>query len=345
MKRILPLLLLTVATLGATAQKPDLVVSPIEKGAYRTINEAIQAAPADASKSFIILIKNGIYREKVIVDRPFIALVGEDRDSTRIIYPELNGKRTIREFNGKPVGAGSVYLTPEANDFFLTRLTVWNNYGSTVESTTSHQMAVAGRADRTIIVNCNIWSDGNDDVALWPQGGNGMFYHADCDFRCPGVDFLCPRGWCYVTRCTFYGRQPAWIWHDGRGDRDKKLVITDSRFESEGPSILGRYHHDAQFFLVNCTIGEGFVDRPITYAYSDQVLDPCPWGNRVYMHNVHRDGGDYKWLADNLHEAEGQPEPEQITAAWTFGGHWDPEQSVRSLWSLIAYEPSRPNQR
>ncbi len=344
MKRILLLLLLTAAWLGASAQKPDFVVSQTDPGAYRTINDAIQAAPANATKPFIIFVKNGIYREKVVVDRPFITLVGEDRDSTRIIFPELNSKRTIREFNGKPVGAGSVTLTEEADDFIITRMTVWNNYGSTVEPTTAHQMAIYGRADRTIIVNCNVWADGNDDVSLWPPEGNGMFYHADCDFRCPGVDFVCPRGWCYVTRCTFYGGGGrALIWHDGRGDYDKKLVITDSRFDSDGPGILGRYHHDSQFFLINCTMSDVMIDRPITYAYSDQVLDPCPWGNRVYMYNVHRDGGDYKWLADNLQEAKGSPEAGDINAVWTFGGRWDPEKTIQSLWGLIAYQQMQPN--
>ena len=84
-----------------------------------------------------------------------------------------------------------------------------------------------GRATRTIIINCNVWADGNDALSLWAPGSNGMYYHADLYLRCPGVDFLCPRGWCYATRCHFYGDSRAMIWHDGRGDKNKKLVITN----------------------------------------------------------------------------------------------------------------------
>ena len=40
-----------------------------------------------------------------------------------------------------------------------------------MEKTTRHQMAVFGRATRTIIVNCNIWADGNDALSLWAKEG------------------------------------------------------------------------------------------------------------------------------------------------------------------------------
>ena len=69
--------------------------------------------------------------------------------------------------------------------------------------------------------------------------------------RCPGVDFLCPRGWCYATRCRFEGDGHAILWHDGRGDKQKKLVITNSSFDALRPTPLGRYHHDSQFYLLN----------------------------------------------------------------------------------------------
>jgi hypothetical protein len=314
------------------AQRHHATVSPGE-----SIQTAIEAAPETPSEPYVILIKNGIYNQKVIIDRPNIVLVGEDRDSTRLVFAELAGKIAIPEYRGKKVGNGVIVLLEGADDCVISGMTVYNNYGSTVEETTSHQMSIFGRATRTIVINCNVRADGNDALALWAPGGNGMYYHADLDLRCPGVDFLCPRGWCYATRCTFYGDGRALIWHDGRGDYDKKLVVTDSHFDSKSPVTLGRYHHDAQFFLVNCTMTDKIIDHPIGYAYSDQVLDPCPWGQRLYMHNVNREGGNFTWLKNNLEEAKGSPKPEDITALWTFGGAWDPEAKVQSLWSVLDY--------
>lgn len=315
-----------------SAQRYQAIVSPGE-----SIQAAIEAAPENPRKPYVILIKNGIYNEKVIIDKPDIVLVGENRDSTRIIHAEIAGKGGIKEYKGKPVGNGVIVLQENANDCIISGITVYNNYGSTVEPTTTHQMSIFGHATRTIVINCNVWADGNDALALWAPDGNGMYYHADLNLRCPGVDFLCPRGWCYVTRCTFYGDGRAMIWHDGRGNFDKKLVITDSHFDSKSPVVLGRYHHDAQFFLVNCTMTEKIIDKPIGYAYSDKVLDPCPWGQRVYMFNVKRSGGNFSWMENNLEKAKGSPKPEEITPLWTFGGLWDPEAKIQSLHQVLHY--------
>ena len=229
-------------------------------------------------------------------------------------------------------------LQEGADDCIISGLTVYNNYGTVVEpGNTKHQMAIYGKATRTIVINSNVWADGNDALSLWAPEGNGMYYHADLFLRCPGVDFLCPRGWCYATRCRFYGDSRAIIWHDGRGDKSKKLVITNSTFDAKTPTKLGRWHHDSQFFLVNCRISANILDSNIQYAYSDKVLDPCPWGERVYYLNCAREGGNSGWLNDNIQESGEELYYHSTTATWTFGGQWDPEQRIRDNWKWLAY--------
>lgn len=316
------------------AQFYQAVVAP-----GQSIQAAIEDAPEKPEEPYVIRVKNGIYREKVIIDKPNIVLVGENRDSTRIFHAEIMG-RPNKEYKGKKVGNGVIVLLEGADDCIISGMTVYNNYGSTVEATTAHQMSIFGRATRTIVINCNVWADGNDALALWAPNGNGMYYHADLELRCPGVDFLCPRGWCYATRCKFYGDGRALIWHDGRGNYDKKLVITDSYFDSKRPATLGRYHHDSQFFLLNSVLSNT-IDHPIAYAYSDQVLDSCPWGRRVYMHNVRREDHNFEWMENNLSKAKGSPAPAEITALWTFGGLWDPEAKIKSLWNVLSYSPQK----
>src|SRR5574344_48591 len=320
----------------------DAVVSPGE-----SIQSAIEKAPMNGTKPFKIFILNGIYNQKVVVDRPFIVLVGESKDSTRLIYAESAGNHDSRQYRGRPAGNGVISIWKEGNDCIISGMTVYNNYGTTVEKTTSHQFAVYGQADRTIIINCNVWSDGNDTIALWAPDGNGMYYHADLFVRCPGVDFLCPRGWCYATRCRFLGGTPAdapanirhaMIWHDGRGDRSKKLVITNSIFDAANPTLLGRYHHDSQFFFVNCYMTSNIKDEDVSYAYTDKVLDPCPWGHRVYYLSCIRQGGQSGWMNDNVDKA-GEPNLTYYTMLpqWVFNGKWDPESEIRSLWNVLAY--------
>ncbi|NMA73109.1 MAG: pectate lyase [Bacteroidales bacterium] len=310
----------------------DVIVKPGE-----SIQGAIEKAPEKPTTPFKILISKGIYNQKVIIDRPNLVLVGENRDSTQIILAEVAKHLTITEYKGRPVGNGVIVLQEGADDCVISGLTVYNNYGTTVENTTTHQMAIFGRATRTIIINCNVWADGNDALSLWAPESNGMYYHADLYLRCPGVDFLCPRGWCYATRCHFYGDSRAMIWHDGRGDKSKKLVITNSSFDAKSPTLLGRYHHDSQFYLINCKLSKNVLNENIHYAYSDKVLDPCPWGLRTYYYGCIREGGHSGWLKNNLHEAENTPEFHGITARWTFNGQWDPERRIQTLWNVLAY--------
>lgn len=311
----------------------DAIVSPGD-----SIQLVIEQAPAHPVKPYKILIRKGTYRQKVIIDRPNIVLVGESRDSTLLILAETAKTQRIKEYHGKPVGNGVIVLQEGADDCIISSLTVHNDYGTTVElGNTTHQMAIFGRATRTIIINTTVKADGNDALALWAPGGNGMYYHADMLLECPGVDFLCPRGWCYVTRCRFMGDGRAIIWHDGRGDKTKKLVIKDSYFDAKRPTILGRYHHDSQFYLLNCRLSKQILDTNISYAYTDKVLDPCPWGLRTYYYNCLREGGNSGWLDNNLGQAEGEPAYHTVTAQWTFGGLWDPELKVRELWPVLAY--------
>lgn len=310
----------------------DVVVRPGE-----SIQAAIEKAPEIPTTPFKVFILKGIYNQKVIIDRPNIVLVGEDRDNTQIVLAETAKTRTITEYHGRPVGNGVIVLQDGANDCIISGLTVYNNYGTTIENTTTHQMSIFGRATRTIVINCNVWADGNDALSLWAPEGNGMYYHADLYLRCPGVDFLCPRGWCYATRCRFYGDSRAMIWHDGRGEKNKKLVITNSSFDAKSPTLLGRYHHDSHFYLINCKLSKNVLNSNIHYAYSDKVLDSCPWGVRTYYFNCIREGGHSGWLKNNLHEAENAPEFYGITAKWTFDGQWDPEQRIRDLWNVLAY--------
>lgn len=319
----------------------DVVVSPGE-----SIQEAVEKAPEDGGEPFCILLLDGIYEQKVVIDRPDVVLVGESRDRTVIRFAEGEKNRGSYTYRGRDAGNGVISIWDEGDDFILCNLTVYNDYGTTVEPTTSHQFAVFGRGTRTIILNCNIWSDGNDALALWAPEGNGMYYHADLFLRCPGVDFLCPRGWCYATRCRFLGDTPegadgnvrhAMIWHDGRGDRSRKLVITNSEFDAAHPTLLGRYHHDSQFFFVDCAMSSNILDEDVCYAYVDKVLDPCPWGHRVWYLDCFREGGDSGWLSNNIDEEGENLKYYTVLPDWTFGGRWDPEAHIRRLWNVLAY--------
>ena len=158
-----------------------------------------------------------------------------------------------------------------------------------------------------------------------------MYYHKDCYFE-GYVDFGCPRGFCLIEDSEFYGHNlSASIWHDGSKNKEQKFVIINSYFDGVPGFPLGRFHRDAQFFLINCRFSKNIADKPIYFKQSDPPRT-LQWGtNRIYFYNCHRDDGDYQWFADNLSDAEGSPKASDINAAWVFKGLWNPEPLVKSF--------------
>jgi pectinesterase len=187
-----------------------------------------------------------------------------------------------------------------------------------------------------------VLSRGADTVSFW-RGDRGRCYQANCRLE-GSVDFVCPRGWCYVTNCSFYEmKATAAVWHDGSKDKDMKFVLRNCRFDGTNGWNLARHHHDAQFYFLDCRFSKTMIDQPpfrVIYPLDGGTpgtndiqrntdLDKSNlWGERSYFYNCHRDGGDYGWLTNNLSAAPGAPTPAQITAAWTFAGTWDPERTA-----------------
>lgn len=311
------------------AFKPNFVVSQDGKGDYVTIQSALDAVPSKTSGSFIIYIKKGTYNEKLYIEKSNIVLIGEDRDSTRIVYAELRSNWRIS--HGDDYGSATVNIKEGVTDLTFINLTIHNNYGG-LYGNNDHQFAVrAGQGvTRIIIDNCNIIADGGDTLSLW-NTEDGMYYHRNCYFE-GYVDYVCPRGYCFIENSKFFGRNlTASIWHDGSKGEDQKFVIKNSRFDGVKNFPLGRFHRDAQFFLINCTFSNNMVDKDIFFAHSPPPRT-LKWGeNRHYFYNCHGDSVDYAWHKNNLNEAKENVSPEQITPEWAFKGRWNPVAILDTL--------------
>jgi pectinesterase len=332
MRHVICLGLWLAASAACAGERPDIVVALDGTGHFTTVQAAVDSVPAASGRLWTILIKRGTYREQVSIRKGNIALVGEDRLATRIIFPVLREEWNAAH-GGSDRGAGVVNIDTGVTDVTLANLTVYNNYGLTYGVPNKHQFAIRGAGTRIILLSCTVISDGGDAVSLWNKQ-DGMYYHADCTFE-GWVDFVCPRGWCYITRSKFFGHNTpsASIWHDGSADSTQKLVITDSFFDGVSGFPLGRNHLDAQFYLLRCRFSANMADRPFVRPPSSPA--PWRWGDRHYFYSCHRDGGDYAWFADNLNSAAGSPEPSEVTAQWTFSGRWDPEASLPRILELI----------
>lgn len=311
----------------------EIVVAQDGSGSFKSIQEAVNSLPADAKEQRIIHIKPGTYREKVFIDKHFITLKGDDPAKT-IITISLSRDEWRCE---NPDDYGTATLNLKGSDIVLENLSFINSYGkdNTKDKTiscsndaektknirpVSHQMALRSFATtRLIVQNCIFRAYGGDTVSPW-NTEDGMFYFKDCIME-GGVDFYCPRGWAYAENCTFIcHNNEAAIWHDGSKNQDAKTVLVNCTFTGDPGYGLGRYHRDAQFYLISCRFDKNMADADI-FQREANPPNTLQWGRRVYYYNCSRKAGNYKWFADNLPVGVNS---KAINAVWTFGNRWNP---------------------
>ena len=91
----------------------------------KKLNISLTEALFIAKEHDILLLDDIIYREKIIIDKPYLTLIG--KDNTKIVYDDFASK----EYNGKKVGttgSATLTLTENANYTILINLTIENDY-------------------------------------------------------------------------------------------------------------------------------------------------------------------------------------------------------------------------
>jgi len=336
-KKILLISFMLLACNLLFAQK-EIVVAQDGSGDFTTIQEAINSLPAEGKSQRIIFIKNGTYKDKIFIENNLITLRGENRENTII-----NVSVAREEWRcDNPDDYGTAAINLKGSDITLENLSFINSYGkdNTKEKTIAcandtaktkiirpnvHQMALRSfETTRLIVKNCIFRAYGGDTVSPW-NTENGMFYFKDCIME-GGVDFYCPRGWALAENCTFIcHNNNAAIWHDGSKYESSKTVLINCKFTGDDGFKLGRYHRDAQFYLLNCSFPKNMADADIYLVPTSNII---LWGRRVYYYNCKKEGGDYTWHKDNLPAATAV---KNITPSWVFDNKWDPTSVVAEI--------------
>jgi pectinesterase len=114
-----------------TRPRPDAVVSLQPRAdllapTYASVGEAIAAAPVDGRQPFRILVTRGRWREKLVIDRPHIHLIGEDRAGSVVHFDAAAG---MPRPDGEPWGTwGCASVIVRAGDFHARNLTIANTF-------------------------------------------------------------------------------------------------------------------------------------------------------------------------------------------------------------------------
>jgi pectinesterase len=178
---------------------PDLIVAKDGSGNFKTIQEAVNSVRDLSDRRVTIHIKNGEYREKLVIPswKTNISLVGESRDSTIITYDDFSGKPnpggTDAYGKDKFTTYTSYTVLIQGNDISIEDITIKNTAGRVGQAVALH---VEG--DRVVIKNCKLI--GNQDTLYTGKPGSRQYYE-NC-FIEGTTDFIFGEAIAVFQNCT-----------------------------------------------------------------------------------------------------------------------------------------------
>lgn len=177
-----------------------MTVSRDGKGDFTTIQAAINASKAYPDQRVVLYVKNGIYKEKIVVPacNTQLSIIGESVENTIITFDDY--------FNKINRGRNSTFYTYTmlvlADDFRMENVTVENTAG-----TVGQAIALYLEGDRSFIRNCRIL--GNQDTLL----ASGHFSR-QCfrdSFIEGTTDFIFGEATCLFENCTIHCKANSFI--------------------------------------------------------------------------------------------------------------------------------------
>ena len=199
MRKVLGLLLLLSVVSAAWAQERQdtIVVSRDGTGNFRTLQEAIESARASMDYTVTIYVKNGVYKEKVIVPSwvENIDIIGEDRDKTIITYDDhanINKMGTFRTYTVKV----------EGSDITFKNLTIENNAAQLGQAVALHT-----EGDRLKFINCRIL--GNQDT-IYTGAKFTRLYFKDC-YIDGTTDFIFGPSTALFEDCIIHSKRNSYV--------------------------------------------------------------------------------------------------------------------------------------
>jgi pectinesterase len=201
--KILIIINLTAVMVPLTSFSQDvykLTVAQDGTGDYKTIQAAIDAARSFPDQRVTIYVKNGVYKEKVVVPavNTRLSIIGEDAEKTIITWDDY--------FNKINRGRNSTFYTYTllviADDFYAENLTIENSAGPVGQA-----LALYVKGDRCVFRKCRIL--GNQDT-LYTDGLNSRQYFDECYIE-GTTDFIFGPATALFYNCIIFSKRDSYI--------------------------------------------------------------------------------------------------------------------------------------
>lgn len=187
-------------------KKYDYVVDKDGSGDFKYLQDAIDACRAFTPKRLTIFIKNGTYKEKVLIPAWItdISIIGESMDSTRLTFDDHAGRGKMGTFD-------TYTLRVAGNNILLENLTIENSAGPVGQAVALH---IEG--DRCVIRNCRLLGDQD---TLFASGEGSRQFYQNCYIE-GTTDFIFGPATVVFENCHIHSKKnsyitaastPAWI--------------------------------------------------------------------------------------------------------------------------------------
>ena len=191
------LLLACIGTVQAQQKQDTIVVARDGTGEYRTIQEAVEAVRAFMDYTVTIYIKDGIYKEKLVIPSwvKNVQLVGESAEGTIITYDDhanINKMGTFRTYT----------IKVEGNDITFKNLTIENNAAPLGQAVALHT-----EGDRLMFIHCRFL--GNQDTIYTGREGARLLF-TSCYIE-GTTDFIFGPATALFERCTIHSKRNSYI--------------------------------------------------------------------------------------------------------------------------------------
>jgi len=300
----------------------QIVVAQDGSGKYKTVQEALDAVPMNNGKPVSIFIKNGFYKEKLLLPatKNFVTLIGEDRFNTILTYDDHPG--VISAKVGAVNTQNSYSFQIKADNFSAKNITFRNDAGFTA----GQAVALDVEGDKATFLDCRII--GNQDILLI-NGDNSRQYYKNCYIE-GTTDFIFGSATSWFEQCHIHSKKNSHITAASTPQSHQfGYIFYDSKLTGDSSLhkvSLGRpWRPYANVIYIYCYIGshimpEGWANWNNTESYKTA---------RYSEYKNYGPGSETKarvsWskqLTDN--------EIKSITVQNVFGG-WDPLIEISRL--------------
>lgn len=239
----------------------DAVVDKDGRGDYMTVQEAVDAMPDYSGVQSSILIKPGVYRERVIIPsgKRNLRIVGSGAASTVISYDNA-ALRTYPDRNVQMGTFGSATVYVEADNVTFEDITIENAAG--LGEVVGQALALSTAGDCVLYRRCRFI--GNQDTiytrSVYTADGRACrSCFEDCWIE-GTTDFIFGNGVAYFTGCTIHSKKNSYITAASTDKGQKYGYVFDGCRFTAGPLAdkvyLGRPWRDyANVVYLNCEFG------------------------------------------------------------------------------------------